>query len=56
MSPDEAIEELRRAVYDPGPRPGYHYAMCAKMREEWPTLWHAIQNCILAASRPVEET
>jgi hypothetical protein len=37
-----ALAALDRAVTVPGPAPEYHARVMAKHRDEWPTLWSAI--------------
>ncbi len=51
---DEAADEIERlraaigtviaAIDKKGPHPGYHDALTAQHRAEWPTLWQAIDN------------
>ena len=37
-----AVDQLRAAIADAGPAPAVHWATFRKHREEWPTLWAAI--------------
>lgn len=45
---NHAIERLRLAIEDEGPRPDLHRATLARHRAEWPTLWRAIDNLLEA--------
>jgi hypothetical protein len=47
-----AVEALRRAVLDAGPRPTVHFLTLQKHRREWPALWMAIEH-LLEATDPI---
>ena len=47
-----AVEDVVNAWTDPGPMPGYHRHMQAKLRKEWPVLGEAL--VALAVERYVE--
>ena len=47
-----AVEDVVKAWTDPGPMPGYHRHMQAKLRKEWPVLGEAL--VALAVERYVE--
>ena len=47
-----AVEDVVKAWTDPGPVPGYHRYMQAKLRKEWPVLSEAL--VALAVERYVE--
>jgi hypothetical protein len=49
------VDELRRAIEDPGPRPDIHFEIMARHRREWPTLWAAIDRLLLGTSTTVDE-
>lgn len=49
---DEAISEIRAAIFNSGRVPSYHSEVMAKHRREWPTLWHALDKLI---SVPIDE-
>lgn len=51
---EEALTMLRRAIEDEGPVPSYHRRIMRRHRDEWPTLWRAI-DALLARS-PSETT
>lgn len=38
----DAIDAVRTAIRDEGPRPKWHRAMMERHRREWPTLWAAL--------------
>ena len=42
-----AVEDVVKAWTDPGPMPGYHRHMQAKLRKRWPVLGEALD--VLAA-------
>lgn len=41
---DEALTKLDAAITNPGPRPDYHHAQINRLKQEWPTLWTAIEQ------------
>lgn len=47
-----AVEDVVKAWADPGPMPGYHRHMQAKLRKQWPVLGEAL--VALAVERYVE--
>ena len=47
-----AVEDVVKAWTDPGPMPGYHRHMQAKLRKQWPVLGEAL--VALAVERYVE--
>lgn len=44
-----AIQKLRDAVVNPGPKPVHHYATMVRHRREWPVLWEAIDMLLLSS-------
>ena len=40
------LEQLRKAIANKGPSPTHHQAVMKRHRQEWPTLWQAIDNLI----------
>lgn len=46
-----AIEKLADAVQNEGSHPAYHRQVMVKHRNEWPTLWRAIQEVLDATAR-----
>lgn len=42
----DAWREVRRAVLDKGRAPGFHNLVMEQHRQEWPTLWAAIDNAL----------
>lgn len=47
-----AVDDVVKAWTDPGPMPGYHRHMQAKLRKQWPVLGEAL--VALAVERYVE--
>lgn len=47
--------EIRKALLVPGPVPSAHYAACAKLRREWPTLWKALARSLYSNERRTVE-
>ena len=47
-----AVDDVVKAWADPGPMPGYHRHMQAKLRKQWPVLGEALD--VLAGERYVE--
>ena len=45
------IKRLRRALLDQGPRPDIHREQLDRLRREWPTLYHAVMNCLYQPER-----
>jgi hypothetical protein len=43
---DAAIEQLRRAILDPGRDPVWHRRTMERHRREWPVLWRAIDRLL----------
>jgi len=43
---DEVEGDLRSAITVAGPRPDIHRRIMRRHREEWPTLWKAIDNLL----------
>jgi hypothetical protein len=41
-----ALDELKRAYSDKGPRPDVHDRLAARHRQEWPTLWRALDRLL----------
>jgi hypothetical protein len=42
----DAWEDVRRAVLDKEQTPGFHNLVMGQHRQEWPTLWAAIDNAL----------
>lgn len=49
-----ACIELAGAVLDVGPNPNHHQAVMARHRQEWPTLWRAIDGIINVPRGPAK--
>ncbi len=47
----DAIDQLRAAIEDKGPRPDWHDQVMARCRQEWPTLWAAIDALLVEWSQ-----
>lgn len=45
---EKATTELVKAIRDKGAVPQYHNHVMRKHRDEWPTLWQAIDNIVKA--------
>lgn len=43
---EEAIRQLKQAIFVEGVVPYYHREIMKKHRKEWPTLWAAIDKLI----------
>lgn len=41
-----ALNDVRRAIQDPGRSPSHHREVMARHRREWPTLWAALDRLI----------
>lgn len=53
MTPlEHAVEQLRAAILNPGPVPRHHYAVLNRHRQEWPTLWRAIDALLKEGGTP----
>lgn len=54
MTPREqqAVDSIRSAIADPGPRPDIHRLIITRHRREWPTLWAAIDELMAATKLP----
>lgn len=48
---DELIEQLRKAVEDPGRVPSFHIRTQRQHQREWPKLWEAIYNLLNETKR-----
>lgn len=46
MSLEKAVEDVREAIENEGPVPEFHRKVMAKHREEWPTLWRALDSLL----------
>jgi hypothetical protein len=42
----ETLAELTKAINDAGPHPIAHQQIMQKSRDEWPTLWRAIDKLL----------
>lgn len=42
----ESVEEVVRAIEIEGPGPDLHQSIMARHREEWPTLWTALDSLL----------
>ena len=49
----EALQQLRQAVKDEGPKPRFHREVEMRHRRQWPTLWSAIDR-LLAIERQID--
>ena len=45
---EAAVQAVISAYVDPGVMPGYHYAMLAQLREQWPTMHNALIELVRA--------
>lgn len=45
----KAAEEVAQAIMDEGIMPGYHREIMARHRQEWPTLWQALDKLVRRA-------
>lgn len=45
----KAAEQVARAIMDEGIMPGYHHEVMARHRQEWPTLWRALDKLVRRA-------
>lgn len=46
-----AIGAIEAAIYDEGPAPSVHRSIMHRHREEWPTLWAALDLLLEATNR-----
>lgn len=49
---NDPVRNLWSAVYNEGPRPDVHRAIMARHRQEWPTLWEAIDAVLRDEALP----
>lgn len=42
----KGIDAIREAIFNEGTHPGWHRMILEKHREEWPTLWDAIETLL----------
>jgi len=45
------IEDIRRALLDPGHRPDYHWYQLRRLRKEWPVLYRALMAMLTQEER-----
>lgn len=50
----EAVKAVQEAIRDEGPGADYHREMMRKHRQEWPTLWRALDRLIRVNQRSAE--
>lgn len=48
---DPRLSELRQAIEDHGPVPAIHMRQMHRLKNEWPTLWRAIQHLLYPSTR-----
>jgi hypothetical protein len=52
---DSTLDEIRRAIADPGSHPDHHRMVMAKHRAEWPTLWRALDRLTATPPTPLTD-
>lgn len=52
---EKAIAAVVRAIRDPGPVPSYHYEVMRRHRQEWPSLWAALDALLRAGTEAAHD-